>query len=104
MTPNLPDPHLLEPAELGRLSSKQEPTCSQLNSGDKGNESIPPLIPNLQAKPGKDTKSRAAKPQPGWAPQEHSDLGLYFGLYLWFRLQLAGQAGTEPRAALTPRA
>lgn len=37
--------------------------------GDKGHESIPPLISNLQATPGKDTKSRAAKPQAGWAPQ-----------------------------------
>lgn len=29
VTPNLPDPHLLGPAELERLSSSGAPTCSQ---------------------------------------------------------------------------
>lgn len=111
-TPEPIYPPLLGPAELERWNSREVPGgagCrqghtkrgSRVNYDDKGKEPIPPPIPN-QVRIS--SKSSTATSQPGWAPQEHSDLGLRFELYLSFRLQFPGRPGTGSHAALTPTA
>lgn len=81
---------LLGPAELERLNSRRELAAARGTQNEAAKlttmkEPSPSLHQSQIYGPKqvrRSSRSRAAKPQPGWAPQEHSDLGLHFQLYL----------------------